>query len=171
MSLGWLSRRQRDGGIDRIPLPPGVPGALWLCGKHAIGPDHERAIAEVGGRATVVCLTEAHEIADRYPDYLAWLREHDGDAAVHWPIHDLHAPPAADMERFADDLARRLRAGDDLLVHCAAGIGRAGTTAVCILLRLGVDLESALATVNHHRPAAGPEVGAQRALVEQLAAS
>ena len=36
--LGWLSRRQRDGGIDEIPLPAGVAGELWLCGKHAIAP-------------------------------------------------------------------------------------------------------------------------------------
>ncbi len=63
--LAWLSRRQQDGSIDRIPLPDGVPGALWLCGKHAIGRDQRKVIDEVGGAATVVCLVERHEVADR----------------------------------------------------------------------------------------------------------
>jgi hypothetical protein len=166
--LSWLTRRQRDGGIDRIPLPGDVPGALWLCGKHAVGPDHSSAVAEVGGRAIIVCLTEAHELDDRYPDYLRWLRRPDAEA-LWWPIHDLHAPTLDRMLPFVDDLVARLRRGDDLLIHCAAGIGRSGTTAVCVLLRLGADLEDALVTVSHHRPAAGPEVGAQRALVERVA--
>lgn len=168
--LAWLNRRQRDGGIDRIPLPGDVPGALWLCGKHAIGPDHVRAIGETGGRATVVCLAERHELADRYPDYVAWLEAEHGARAVWWPIHDLHAPPVERMLPFVDDLVTRLRDGGDLLVHCAAGIGRSGTTAVCVLTRLGVAVEAALAVVAVHRPAAGPEVGAQRELVEAVAA-
>jgi protein-tyrosine phosphatase len=166
--LGWLGRRQRDGGIDRIPLPAGISGALWVCGKHAIGPDHERAIAETGGRATVVCLTEAHELDGRYADYLGWLRRHDGGRALWWPIHDLHAPTLDLMLPFVDDLVARLRRGDDLLIHCGAGIGRAGTTAVCVLLRLGVGRDDALATVGRHRPAAGPETGAQRDLVDRV---
>jgi protein-tyrosine phosphatase len=167
--LDWLSRRQRDGGIDRIPLPDDVPGALWLCGKHAIGPDPRGAIDETGGRATVVCLTEEHELIDRYPHYVEWLRATYGTGSIWWPIHDLHAPALDRMLPFVDDLVVRLGRGDDLLVHCAAGIGRAGTTAVSILVRLGVDLQEALTTVARHRPSAGPEVGAQRDLVDRLA--
>jgi protein-tyrosine phosphatase len=167
--VGWLSRRQRDGGIDRIPLPAAVPGSLWLCGKHAIGPDHHRAIDEVGGRARVVCLTEEHELIDRYPQYVEWLRATYGTRSIWWPIHDLHAPGVDRMVPFVDDLVDRLRRDDDLLVHCGAGIGRAGTTAASILVRLGVGLDEALATVSEHRPGAGPEVGAQQALVEALA--
>jgi len=54
-------------------------------------------------------------------------------------------------------------------VHCAAGVGRAGTTAVAILLLLGVDVETALTTVRTHRPMAGPEVGSQLDLITELA--
>lgn len=166
--MSWLTRRQRDGGIDRVPLPEGVPGRLWLCGKHAIGPDHEALLAEVGVPATVVCLTERHELADRYPAYVAWLD--DPTSPSRWfPIHDLHAPDPDTMERFGGELVERLRDGDTLVVHCAAGKGRAGTTAVCVLLGLGMALDDALHTVAWARPGAGPEVGVQRELVHVLA--
>ena len=164
--LGWLTRRQRDGGIDRIPLPAGVPGELWLCGKHAVGPLGEGWGASPGGAprwSTVVCLTEPHELLDRYPGYVAWLGR-AGDGALWWPIPDLHAPALADMVAFVDVLIERLERGDSLLVHCGAGIGRAGTTAVCVLVRLGASVEQAERVVAAARPMAGPEVGAQRDL-------
>ncbi len=44
-----------DGGIDEIPLPATASGRLWLCGKHAIGPDPEGLMARVGADG-VVCL-------------------------------------------------------------------------------------------------------------------
>ncbi len=150
-----------------IPLPEGVPGELRLCGK--------RAIAE--GRFahpsmpwnTVVCLCQRHELANRYPAYVDWLDD-PGTSSVWWPIHDLGAAPVDATLRFVDGLVERLRAGDRLLVHCAAGIGRAGTTAVCILVRLGVPVREALFTVRESRALAGPEVGAQLELVHAIAA-
>jgi len=167
--MSWLSRRQRDGGLDRIRLPSEVSGALWLCGKHAIGPDPRALLAEVGEAGTVVCLNERHELAERYPAYVAWL-EDPATASVWFPIHDLDAPPLADLVPLVDELASRLRAGETLVVHCAAGKGRSGTTAVCLLVALGVELEAALLRVAADRPGAGPEVGSQRDLVEAFAA-
>jgi protein-tyrosine phosphatase len=167
--LAWLSRRQRDGSVDRIPLPDGVRGAVWLCGKHAIAPDQHKLIDEVGGAATVVCLVERHELEDRYPAYVAWLERPGAGDAVWFPVHDLHAP---DLERVApvvDELVERLHDGRTLVVHCGAGMGRAGTIAVCILSRLGVPLDEALDTVADARPGAGPEIGAQRDLVAGFA--
>jgi len=167
--LAWLSRRQRDGSIDRIPLPDGVEGGLWLCGKHAIGPDHHKVIDEVGGAATVVCLVERHELEDRYPAYLAWLQRSGAADTVWFPIPDLHAPELARVVPFVDDLVARLSNGETLVVHCAAGMGRAGTVAVCVLNRLGVPLDDALDTIAAARPGAGPEVGAQLDLVKEFA--
>jgi protein-tyrosine phosphatase len=168
--LAWMTRRQRDGGIDRVPLPDDVPGALWLCGKHAIGPDHERAIAETGAHAVVVSLVEEYELIDRYPAYVAWLREHRGHRAVWWPVPDLHAPELEPTVALIDELVTRLRAGETLLMHCAAGIGRTGTMAVCVLVAFGTPLDEALRIVGEARPMAGPEVGTQRELVEAFAA-
>jgi protein-tyrosine phosphatase len=164
--LAWLGPRGRDGGIDTVPLP-GFAGAISLCGKHAIGPDHEAALERCGA-TTVVCLVEPHELLDRYPAYVGWLREHDGGRAVWFPIHDLHAPDVDVAVGLLAQLADRVRAGEHLLIHCAAGIGRAGTIATCLLITLGMGQTESLELVAAHRPMAGPEVGAQRDLVDAI---
>jgi protein-tyrosine phosphatase len=165
--LEWLGPRGRDGGVDTVPLPSSV-GGLSLCGKHAIGPDWAAAMVRCGA-STVVCLVEAHELDDRYPDYVEWLRGNDGGCAVWFPIHDLHAPDLDKALALLGNLSARLAVGEHLLVHCGAGIGRAGTIATCLLIELGMGADAALAHVAAHRPMAGPEVGAQRDLVAALA--
>jgi protein-tyrosine phosphatase len=117
-----------------------------------------------------VCLNHRDELEDRYPEYVAWLREHVGGRALWFPIPDLHAPPLVELRPLLDEIGRRLAAGGHVLVHCGAGIGRAGTVAVCLLMEHGVGRDEALALVGRHRPMAGPEVGAQRELVDELAA-
>lgn len=162
----WPRGRARDGGIDPIPLPT---GGLWLAGKHAVGPDPEAALARAGNAELLVCLTERHELIDRYPNYVDWLGAHRGGRALWWPVPDLHAPPLAEAVGLVTSLAERVRSGVGVLVHCGAGIGRAGTIATCLLVELGLDLPAALTTVAAHRPMAGPEVGTQRELVEAFA--
>jgi protein-tyrosine phosphatase len=165
--VSWLSERSRNGGVDEIPLPAG-PGRLWLAGKHFVAPDPDGVLDRLGADC-VVCLTELHELDDRYPDYVAWLRANQGERAVLWPIADLHAPGVADAEALLDVLRDRLDQGEGLVVHCGAGVGRAGTVAVALLVSMGLDLDRALAVVAAHRPMAGPEAGAQRALLDELA--
>ena len=156
--------RSADGGVDEVPLPE-VAGRLWLCGKHAIGPDVGALMNRVAA-TTVACLVQEQELLDRYPAYVAWLRGNDGSAAIWFPIPDLHAPLVDETRPFVEELVRRLRDGERIVLHCAAGIGRSGTIATCVLLDLGVPLDEALMTVRANRPMAGPEVGAQRELVE-----
>lgn len=158
-----------DGGVHRVPLD-GVPGELWLCGKHAIAPD-PNALAERIGRIDrsrhVVCLVESHELAGRYADYVRWL---NSSADVTWyPIHDLSSPELDDVLPLYSDVWRRIGEGQVVVAHCAAGIGRAGTLAVAVCLLSGMALGDALTHVRRHRPGAGPEVGPQRAVVDELA--
>lgn len=166
----WPHARSRDGGIDRLLLPSEtrIGGTLFMCGKHAIGPDVEGALARVHA-TTVVCLTEEHELLGRYDDYVAWLWANLGERAVWSPIPDLHSPPLAEMEHLVSELVTRLRGGERIVMHCAAGMGRTGTTAACLLLRLGVQHDDALRIVAESRSMAGPEVGAQRDVVRAFA--
>jgi protein-tyrosine phosphatase len=159
--------RSLDGGLDEIPLPAGVPGRLFLCGKHVVGPDAEAALARVGGTA-IVCLTQRHELEGRYPHYVEWLLTHRGTRAVWVPVHDLGALPIEEAVALVDELVGRLAEGETVLMHCAAGIGRAGTMAVAVLHRLGATVEDAQRTVRASRPMAGPEAGAQSELLAAL---
>lgn len=162
--LGWMSDRQRDGGIDPITLPARVPGTLQLCGKHAVVTRYDSGAWDV-----VVCLVERHELHGRYTEYLAWLDS--SPPGVTWlPIHDLHVPSIEAMRGLVESIVGRLAAGERVLVHCAAGMGRAGTTAACVLVRLGSSVDDALTTVARCRPGAGPEAGVQLDLVREFGA-
>lgn len=165
--MPWPRDRALDGGLDRVEVD-GVPGALWLCGKHLVGRDPEAALTRVGAPGVIVCLNEVHELIDRYPDYVHWLTNEHGRRAQWHPIPDLHAPPLDEARRLANDLADRVRRGEHVIVHCGAGIGRAGTMAAATLMTLGMSRSQALDHVAAHRPMAGPEAGAQHDLLVAL---
>jgi protein-tyrosine phosphatase len=163
----WRQERSRNGGADEIPLPVDT-GGLWLCGKHFIGPDPEEALTKTGA-TTVVCLVQPGEIEERFPSYVEWLRT--DPRAIWFPVPDLHAPDLDVVVPVIEQLLAHIADGEVLLVHCGAGIGRAGTLAAALLIALGESLDDAVATVAANRPMAGPEAGAQRALLEALEAA
>jgi hypothetical protein len=145
-----------------------VTGHLWLAGKHYVGPDPGSVLAECDA-STVVCLCESFEFEDRYPGYAAWLdSDAGGDRSVWWPVPDLHAPPLESARSLVAEITRRLDAGEGVLVHCGAGMGRAGTIAAAVLMHYGLTLEEALDTVATARPGAGPEAGVQKELLERM---
>ncbi len=163
----WPRGRSADGGIDEIPLD-GISGRLWLCGKHVVGPDPMAALARVDA-TELLCLNERHELEDRYPDYVAWLASTDHDQATWFPTPDLGIRPVEEFLAMVEAMVSQLQSGGRLIAHCGAGIGRAGTFALCTLLRLGHDTDGAADLVAANRPMAGPEVGTQAELVQAVA--
>ncbi len=164
--MSWPSGRQLDGGIDRITLPAGIDGGLFLCGKHVIGPSPEAIRAQLGSDTVVVSFNQPRDIA-RYAGYADWLAT---SPDARWlPIPDFHAPPLDEALPLLDEVAGLLRDGRPVVMHCSAGIGRAGTMAVAVLMMLGVPWSDALAQIARERRGAGPEVGSQSQLIQALA--
>jgi hypothetical protein len=122
------------------------------------------------GADRIVCLCEPSELAARYPGYAAWLAAAPRDQAICFPIPDLHAPRVDAALPFLDALRVLLDDGLSLLMHCGAGIGRAGTMAAALLMTMGEERTAAVDTVARSRPLAGPEAGAQSDLLDALAA-
>ena len=150
---------------------------LWLCGKHHIAADVDAVVERTGAttdrlshppRGVGRSLPAVRRLARRARQSRSHRRARLL-RAIWFPIDDLSAPDLAVYRPFLDDLAYRLQHGEHVVVHCAAGIGRAGTTAVALLILLGVDIDTALATVRTNRPMAGPEVGTQLDLITELA--
>jgi protein-tyrosine phosphatase len=120
------------------------------------------------GAQVVVCLCERFELEERYPEYSQWLSAHAGGAARMFPVPDLHAPSVDEARAITGEVAGLLTSGRSVLMHCGAGMGRAGTMAAAVLMSAGVDLDDALHVVAASRPGAGPEAGAQMELLLAL---
>jgi protein-tyrosine phosphatase len=137
--------------LRRVHLPSDVPGQLWL------GPmpgrfDSWNAFEDEAERsrlALVVCLTPRMELQELSPDYHAAVAR--GRLPWRWlhvPMRNFGLPEdPAGFRRDIQSIADRLRGGDAVLLHCAAGLGRTGTAAACVLKNLGLDAQQALERV------------------------
>ena len=153
--------------MRRVTLPPDVPGELWLGpmpGRFDSWAEFEGSARRLG-LDLVVCLTPRSELAELSPQYQAAVDS--GQLAFRWqhlPMPNFGVPRDPQGFRTAvQDLASGLRAGHSVFLHCAAGIGRTGSTAACVLKALGVPLDDAL----EHVRAAGsnPQNAEQSGLV------
>ena len=119
----------------------------------------------------IVCLTSDDEIAKKSPTYLAAIKTATVPCA-RWsiPVPDYGVPDSSDeFVQLADRVAESLKQGDNVLIHCGAGIGRTGTFAVLVLMRLRIPLKKALGLVK--TAGSGPENETQRAFLRDMSAN
>jgi protein-tyrosine phosphatase len=83
----------------------------------------------------------------------------------HWPdevtvrtlgIVDHRAPGLDELAELARWIVEAIRRGDVVLIHCHAGMGRAATTAIAVLMELGYSLPDAYNTLREARPIIAP---------------
>ena len=135
-----------------LPLPDDIPGRLWLQSMPGRREPWSAFLdeARLNRLDMLVCLNPLEEVAELSPAY------HKAVAQGRMPFRWLHVPMrdfglAADAAAFrqgVEQVAQGLRMGDRALLHCAAGMGRTGTMAACVLKRLGMPAAQALAAVS-----------------------
>lgn len=155
----------------RVAIPGAPPGALYLHsmpGFREPFADARDALASHAVRC-MVCLTDLDEVGRYSREYLSAIRRHRLPCEwVPFPIADMQ--PAGDRGAFlalVRDIAARLRAGDNVLIHCAYGIGRTGTLAACVLVALGCTADQATTLIR--MAGSNPETASQGKLVDWVA--
>jgi protein-tyrosine phosphatase len=135
-----------------VDLPDNVQGRLFLYRMPGSLEPLQRSIDEIRRRgiSQVMCLVPRQELEAKSPAY-ARLVTNGGTPwrQVMFPIVDFGVP--ADRRRFMAfviQVAQSLRAGDYMLVHCAAGIGRTGLVASAVLVALGMPVDEAMQRVS-----------------------
>ena len=151
METGW--RLVRGAACDTmrhmfrmVELPADVPGKLFLRGMPGWKEPFDSVRDAITGSdiAQVVCLVPDWEIEQKSPDYARAIASGLPWRHVSYGVPDFGVPadPAA-FKNVVTDAVAALRRGENVMVHCAAGIGRTGTFAVAVLCELGVALSEA----------------------------
>jgi predicted protein tyrosine phosphatase len=151
-----------------VQLPSDVPGQLWLGAMPGRFEAWQafQAQAQHARLALVVCLTPRTELIELSPEYHAAVDR--GRLPFRWthlPMRNFGLPE--DQPAFRNSIqaiAHSVRNGDAVMLHCAAGIGRTGTAAACVLKALGLDAEDALKRVTD--AGSNPQNAQQSGLVD-----
>lgn len=119
----------------------------------------------------IFCLQEPEEMLKMVPqETIDERREAVLDAQMgftHEPIIDCSAPSLEQAQKIVSLVKDELESGNNVVLHCWGGRGRAGTIAACTLVAYGIPSREAITAVRTVRPGA-IEVDEQVALVNSF---
>ena len=142
-------------GPGRLAISPRPRGGDWLN-------DDVAALAQngVGMLVSLLCADEARDLG--LQDEAAVCAQHHIEF-IPLPVLDMCAPEdASHFIEAVHRLARLVREGSNVAVHCRQSIGRSGLLAVSIAIACGNSLETALDVVSTARGVRVPETEEQR---------
>lgn len=152
--------------IDAVTVPGGS-GRIGICacpGGHSLYSNTDAG--SLGddldsirgwGASGVITLVEQEEIEILGIGSIGDECRRRGMWWLHMPVRDMCAPDASFDARWTEE-STRLRAllhiDESFVIHCWAGLGRAGTVAARLLTDCGVSAQRAVALVREARPGA-----------------
>jgi protein-tyrosine phosphatase len=141
---------------------PSAPLAIVLCPRGGRRLREALGAFKRGGVETLVSLLGEDEAKWLDLSQEGPLAEKLGMQFVSFPLPDHDIPPDKDAFRaFAADLARRLRSGEQIGVHCLGSIGRSTITVACALIELGWEPQAALDAIEAARGCPVPDLKEQ----------
>ncbi len=129
------------------------------------------AVSAWGAKLVLTLVEPAELISLRVPDLGKEIQSR-GITWRHLPIADFSVPCETFEQQWATqgrEIRTLLRSGDDVLVHCKGGLGRAGMIAARLLVELGMEPEEAIRCVRQARKGA-IETPSQLALIRRTKA-
>lgn len=146
-------------------------GLLAVMPKPASGEWIEDEFASIAlwGITHIVSLLEEAEAADVGLAQERKLAGKNGMQFTSFPIPDRCLPAdSADFVRLTKSLYAGIHSGSQTVVHCRAGIGRAGMLAAGILIQHGLSAEQAFELVSQQRRVPVPDTPEQFNWICQL---
>ena len=150
-----------------------TPGRLGVSRKPDGGEALNAQIERLGHGMVdhVISLLEPEEAAKLGLAEQAAVCERHGVGFYNFPVTDHGLPVNVEhYRRVAHAMDRRLRAGQALVVHCHAGLGRAPSLAISALIAGGMNVDEAILRVGRARGRPVPETDEQLAFLRAFAA-
>ena len=118
--------------------------------------------------ALVVLLAGDEECLRRTGRHLRTFYHEEGLQVLHLPIPDFGVPTPEALQQAVQQAITCAQAGQHMVIHCAAGIGRTGLFAACMARRsLGLSGHEALQWVRRFIPHAAETPEQQQLVLQQ----
>lgn len=152
-------------------LPFGLPGRIFRSPMPFSPYDHAGNALEIFRRQEVtliVLLAEADECVYVTGRNLPALYVQAGFQVLHLPIPDGGVPSRRALTDLVTTIIQHAQAGQHIVIHCYAGIGRTGLVLAAMAKRvLGLSSDAAVAWVRQHIPRAVETPGQRALLMEE----
>ena len=143
-----------DYGRIGITFCPGKHDLFAATGEWKRDLEIDLDAVSAWGAKLVLTLMEPEELALLKVPHLGKEIQNRGIEWRHLPIVDYSVPSEAFEQQWGTqgrEIRTLLRSGDDVLVHCKGGLGRAGMIAARLLAELGMEPEEAIRYVRRAR--------------------